>query len=262
MLRRGSAAAGRIGGVTTPPRRRLHVALVVVTAVVLGLGAAATLAFCSVFGCTVFSERFEPQGDEATEGRARARVVALQAADAVTVGRQVLASATVDGCDAGQNGWKRKDTYSHECFVVASRTMVVVASGGFDAVGEGLTATDALVRAQACAPSYGKDLDEVRAEYWRPDHAGVRRSGAAGLPGARYECAADPDLEPGSVVVEVKPTSARAPTTTTAVFGHFWLDETIAGSWYGDEQAAAVTASGVELAVVVTVRVGYYDTTF
>ncbi|WP_299441360.1 hypothetical protein [uncultured Phycicoccus sp.] len=247
---------------TRPTHRPLHVVLVVAAAVVLGLGAVGTLAFCSVFGCTVFSERFEPTGDEATKGRARAAEVALRAADAVTAGREVLASATVDGCDAGQHGWKRKDTYSHECFVVVSRTMVVVASGGSDAVGEGLTATDALVRAQGCAPSYGRDLDEVRAEYWRPDHANVQRFGAAGLPGARYECAPDPELEPGSVVVEVQPTSTRAPGDAAGAFGHFRLDQTFAGSWYDDDQAAAVTGSGVELAVVVTVRVGYYDTTF
>jgi len=87
-----------------------------------------------VFGCTLFPEDFEPHGREATAARTAATAAVGQVADRVVAGREVLADATADGCASGQNNWKRKDTYSHECSVVDSRVLLVTTEGGLSAV--------------------------------------------------------------------------------------------------------------------------------
>lgn len=245
-----------------PTRRLLPTILAVVAAALLAVGAVGALALCSVFGCTVFSEDFEPDGEEATRSRALAEGAATRTLDSVTAGRPVLAEAGVDGCRLGQNNWKIKDTYSHECVVVASRTVLVVADGGFDEVGEGLSATDAAVRAHGCT-ARSRGLAEVRAEYWSQGNPQVEREGAAGIPGAAYECADLAEVSPGTVRLEVDPTSARTVRSdASGVFGPTWVDLALRDEWYTEADAAAVVGSGAALAVVHTVRVGYYDTEF
>ena len=240
---------------TRPARRTLTVVLVVVGLVVLGVAAVGVLGYCSVFGCTLFAEDFEPYGDEATAARARAGVDTAALADTLVAGREVLATAHADGCVSGQNNWKIKDTYSHECSVLDSRLVPVTTDS--DAVGEGLTAADtALVRA-GCAPAYPRSgLDRVRDEYWNEQNPQVRQLGAAGLPGATYSC-------PGDLTVSVDPTSHQQrggalPVASDPVY----LDDMLQQDWYTASDATALRESGSELALVITASSTYYRTRF
>jgi hypothetical protein len=237
------------------PRRVLKVVLVTLAVATLGLGAVATIAWCSVFGCTLFSEDFEPHGEKATRARADATPTVAELADRASVDGRVIGSGTIDGCRTGQNDWKRKDTYSHECEVAASR-LVVLATDRAD-VADGLTALDATLRDLGCEPTTWGGLDRVRDEYWRGDNPNVQREGAAGLPSARYDC-------PDEVSVEVAPTSASDSGVSVEALadGVIWLDDVLADDWYAPEDLRSLRDSDAELAVVTTATKGYYRTRF
>jgi hypothetical protein len=229
--------------------------LVVLALVAAGVVAVGTLGYCSVFGCTFFAEDFEPEGDEATAARASAVADTAALADRLVAGRSVLAAGTADGCITGQNNWKIKDTYSHECSVLDSR--VVLVTTDVDAVGDGLTAADAALREAGCAPASPRSgLDRVREEYWRPDNPQVQRLGAAGLPGATYTC-------PEGLTVAVDPTGRNDRKGALPVASHpVFLDEVLHQDWYTAADATALQESGAELALVVTVESTYYRTRF
>jgi hypothetical protein len=237
------------------PRKVLTTVLVVLALATTGVVAVGALAYCSVFGCTFFSEDFEPNGPTATAARADAVGEVRALADELVAGREVLATATADGCIRGFNDWKRKDTYSHECSVVDSRLVLVAAER--DAVADGLTAADAALGEAGCSPTYpGSGLDRVRDEYWNDANPQVRRLGAAGLPGATYSC-------PGGLAVDVAPTSAQEregarPLSSDPVF----LDEVIHEDWFTPADVTALRQSGAELALLVTAKSTYYRTRF
>jgi len=235
--------------------RTLSIVLVVVGSVLLGVVAVGALGYCSVFGCTFFSEEFEPHGEEASAARATATSGTAALADRFVSGRDVVADATADGCTAGQNNWKRKDTYSHECSVVESRVMLVTPDRA--AVADGLTTADAALRELGCAPASTRGgLDRVRDEYWDEGNPQVARYGAAGLPGAVYTC-------PDDRSVVVQPTSAREPSSQPDIaLASAGFEDEISRSWYTRADASALVRSGAELALVVTVRQPYYRTRF
>lgn len=236
-------------------RRTLAVVVLVVGLLVLGAGAVAVLGFCSVFGCSALAEDFEPHGQRAIAARAAATGDVGRLADRLVAGRPVLADASADGCTTGQDNWKRKDTHSHECSVVDSR--VVLVTTDVEAVADGLTAADAALREAGCRPvSARSGLDRVRDEYWAGRDPQARRRGAAGLPDARYTCA-------GSLTVEARPTSAQGDSTDLGVaLAPELFDDTLASSWYTAEDLRALRASRARLAMVLTVKDGYYRTRF
>ncbi|HYN66614.1 MAG TPA: hypothetical protein VES93_06970 [Ornithinibacter sp.] len=237
-----------------PPRRALTAVLVVLALAAAGVLAVGTLGYCSVFGCTFFSEDFDPHGERATSARADATAGVAALADRVSLGYEVLAVGTVDGCVEGQHNWKRKDVYSHECSVVDSR--VLLATRDPAAVADGLTAMDAVLRGLGCAPTPAGGLDRVRDEYWRDDNPQVQRRGAAGLPSAWYTCS------DGRTVL-AKPTSDAEPSTDPeAAFGSRSPGDEISGSWYTAADVSALTASGAQLALVMRVEQTYYRTRF
>lgn len=239
----------------TRTRRRLPIVLTVVGALVLGLGAVATLWWCSAMGCTPFSESFEPDGADATRSRKAALVDLDRFAVALAAGRPVLAATRADDCLTGQNNWKVKDTYSHECFVRDSRVLDLAAST--DEVGPALDAFDDTLRSRGCEPSLAGGLAAVREEYWSPDNPNVVREGAAGLPEAAYDC-------PDGTRVETRPTAAAATgADADAVLGPVLAgSEVLGGSGYDTQDVASVKDSGSALALVVTVSRGYYRTEF
>jgi len=258
VLRRAAARPGRIDVVSTTarPRHRVLTAVLLTVALVgAGVVAVAVLGFCSVFGCTLFSQRFEPQGEEATTARAAATTTVTQLADRLVAGREVLADATADGCTSGQNNWKRKDTYSHECSLTDSRVVLVTTEA--DEVAAGLTAADLALRDGGCRPSTpNRGLDRVRDEYWTDDNPQVARYGAAGLPGATYTCAAGVD-------VLVQPTSQALPEAEPAIaLASVFPDVELSSHWYTTEDLVAVRDSGAALALVVTADQTYYRTRF
>lgn len=242
-------------GPVVRPRRVLATVLVVLALVTAGVVTVGVLGYCSVFGCTFFSEDFEPDGEEATAARAAATAEASALVDRISLGYEVLADGTADGCSVGQNNWKRKDVYSHECSVVESRALLVTDDPA--AVADGLTAMDAVLRDLGCAPDGpGGGLDRVRDEYWHDDNPQVRQRGAAGLPGAWYTC-------PQGLTVLAQPTSDGEPSSDPeAAFGSRSSGEPITGSWYTAADVAALKASGAQLALVMRVEQPYYRTRF
>lgn len=236
-----------------------HRVLVVVLAVagVLSLGAAAVgvVAYCSFAGCTWRAEPFEPDGERATAARSAATAQVSALADRLAAGHEVLADATADGCTSGQNNWKRKDTYSHECSVLDSRLVLVTSER--DAVADGLTAADAALAQAGCRPAWERSgLDRVRDEYWNQQNPQVQEHGAAGLPEATYTCA-------GGLEVAVTPSSAGArasepPVSAAPVF----FDDVLHEDWYTPADAATLERSGAALALAVTARSTYYRTRF
>ena len=238
---------------------RRHRVLVVVLAVAgllsLGVGAVGVLAYCDFVGCTLGSEEFEPNGDEARTARAAATAEVAALADRVVAGHEVLADGTVDGCIRGFNDWKRKDTYSHECSVADSRLVLVTSE--HDAVAGGLTAADAGLRAAGCRPVTPRSgLERVRDEYWSEANPQVRQRGAAGLPGGSYSC-------PGGVTVEVQPTSSEESVGTMAPASDpVFLDDVLHEDWYTPADVTTLRGSGAALALVVTARSTYYRTRF
>ncbi|WP_377641298.1 hypothetical protein [Oryzobacter terrae] len=240
---------------TVRPHRVLRTVLVVLLVATAGAVAVGAIAWCSVFGCTLFSEDFEPQGEEATRARAAAVSRVADLADRASADGRVIARATRDGCRTGQNDWKRKDTYSHECEVDASRLVVVATERS--AVADGLTAVDIRLRGLGCEPRPRGGLDRVRDEYWDEGNPNVAREGAAGLPSATYACGEDRS-------VEVEPLSARGSTSSlrSLTNGTLWLDDALAVDWYDVDDVRALRESDAELALVVTVGEGYYRTRF
>jgi hypothetical protein len=238
-----------------PAHRTLTIVLVVLGLVLLGVVAVGVLGYCSVLGCTFLSEDFEPQGEQATAARATATAGTADLAGRFVAGREVIADATADGCTTGQNNWKVKDTYSHECSVVDSRVVLVTTDR--EAVDDGLTAADAALRDLGCAPASPRGgLDRVLSEYWHERNPQVERYGAAGLPGAVYQCTDER-------VVEVEPTSNREPSSQPEIaLASAFFDDDISRHWYTDADTAALDRSDAELALVVTVREHYYDTRF
>ena len=243
---------------TPRPHRVLRVVLVTLAVAALAVGAVGVLAYCSVFGCTVLSEDFEPRGEQAVRARAVSGTAVAELAGRASAMGEVVADATRDGCRTGQNNWKIKDTYSHECRVEASR--VVVLTTDREAVGAGLTRADEVIRGLGCTPSGsfgGAGLEGVREEYWREDNPQVSRSGAAGLPGAAYDC-------PGGRRLDVEPTSRQEGVTSPDVLagtGTF-LDDLLEDDWYTDADLRALRETRAELALVVTVGDDYYRTRF
>lgn len=236
------------------PRRVLRIVLVSLAVLVAGAGAVGVIGYCSVFGCTFFSEDFEPQGERATRARAAAVPAVADLADRASADGRVIARATRDGCTSGENNWKRKDTYSHECAVEASRVVVIATERS--AVTDGLTAVDARVRGLGCEPSGWGGLDRVRDEYWDEGNPNVAREGAAGLPSARYDCGDGRELL-------VRPTGAQepGPAGSLQATGGFF-DDVLVDDGFDDADLATLRASDAQLAVVVTVSEGYYRTEF
>ncbi len=229
--------------------------LVVLALATAGVAAGGALAYCSVFGCTFLSEDFEPYGEEATAARATATAEASAFADRISLGYEVLADVAADGCTTGQNNWKRKDTYSHDCSVLEGR--VLFGTGDVAAVADALTATDAGLRDLGCRPQTPRSgLDRVRDEYWDEDDPQVAQHGAAGLPGAVYSC-------PDARTVRVLPTSDAVPTADAAVaFGPSFLDEPLREDWFTSADVTVLRGSGAQLALVVRVEQPYYRTRF
>lgn len=219
-----------------------------------GVVAVGALALGSLSGCTLFSEDFEPQGAAATQARADALVRVADLADGAAAGGRVIATATRDGCISGQNNWKIRDTYSHECAVEASRLVVVTT--GATSVADELTAGDARLRALGCRPTAFGGLDRVRDEYWRPDNPNVDGQGASGLPMVTYVC--------GDRELVVQPMSARASETALGLLveSRLGTDELLSADWYANDDILALRESDAELAFVVTASEGYYRTRF
>lgn len=239
----------------TRTRRRLLVVLTVIGALVLGLGAVATLGWCSVMGCTVFSERFRPDGAEATRARAAASADLARVADELAADHPVIAATTLDDCLSGQNNWKVKDTYSHECFVRDSRVLDLAAST--EEVGPALDAFDGVLRSRGCTPSRFGGLADVREVYWTEGNPNVVREGAAGLPETAYDC-------PDGVRVEARPSAAasRQDDPRLALGPISAGPDLLGGEPYDAADVAALRDSGSALALVVTVSRGYYRTEF
>lgn len=239
----------------TTRRRRLPTVLVVVGVLVLGVGAVGVLAWCSTLGCTLFREPFEPRGAQATAARADARAGVDETASVLARGHPVLAATTLDECLAGQNSWKVKDTYAHECVVHDSRVLAVATPD--DEVGPALTAFDAGLRGLGCAASPSGGLDAVRARYWSPVNPNVAREGAAGLPRAGYDC-------PGAPGWRAAPRGPvrRTPTPLSRSGPGLAGSEVLGGARYDGAGLASVRRSGASLALVVTVSRPYYRTRF
>ncbi len=237
------------------PGRVLRIVLVTLAVVTLGVGAVGAIGWCSVFGCTWFSEDFEPWGEEATEARAAAVPEAARLADGAAAAGRVVADASRDGCRTGQNDWKRKDTYSHECEVEQSR--IVLVTTRVEEVEDGLTRLDAAIRGLGCEASLRGGLDRVRDEYWLAANPQVQQRGADGLPSARYDCGSGSE-------VEVEPTSARASAASLGFVmnSNLWVDELLAEDWYTPQDLRALRETDAVLAVVVTASDGYYRTRF
>jgi hypothetical protein len=242
-------------GPAVRPRRVLTTVLVVLALATTGVVAVGALAYCSVFGCTFFSEDFEPDGEEATAARRAATAEASAFADRISLGYEVVADATGDWCTTGQNNWKRKDSYSHDCSVVQGR--LLVATDDLAAVAEELTAMDAGLRDLGCRPQSPRSgLDRVRDEYWDEDNPQVAQHGAAGLPDAVYSCS-------DGRTVRVQPTSDGEPSADPeAAFGSRSAGEQVTGGWYTAADVAALKASGAQLALAVRVDQPYYRTRF
>ena len=241
------------------PRRVGRIVLVVLAVVGAGTVAVGALVSCSIFGCTVLSEDFEPRGEEATAARAQASAAVAALADGASVDGRVIATATRDHCSEGQNDWKRKDTYSHECTVEVSRVVAMVSDASADdPVADGLTRAAVTLERAGCRPSTWGGLDRVRDDYWGPGNPNVARAGAAGLPFARYDCV-------DGRQVEVAPTASRAPDDELR--GSLGLarvggDGDLATDWYGAEDLEELRRADVELALVVTASETYYRTRF
>jgi hypothetical protein len=261
VLRREAARSDSISGMilaTPRPHRVLLIVLVCLAVATLAVGAVGVLGYCSVFGCRLFSEDFEPQGEEAARARAVAGTAVADLAGRASVVGVVVADARRDGCRSGQNNWKVKDTYSHECRVEASRVVVLTTDHG--AVGAGLTRADEVIRGLGCTPTGGPGtggLEGVRAEYWRQDNPQVARLGPSGLPGASYGC-------PGGRTLDVQPTSRRASATSARVLvgSGVFLDDVLEDDWYTPEDLRGLRESRAELALVVTAGDDYYRTRF
>ncbi|MFQ6170132.1 hypothetical protein ACK8HX_00875 [Oryzobacter sp. R7] len=240
------------------PGRVLRIVLVSLLVAGLGVVALGAIAWCSFFGCTVFSEDFEPHGREATRAREEAVREVAALADGASVDGRVLASRTRDGCVSGQNDWKRKDTYSHECDVAASRLVVVVPGvASVQAVADGLTRVDATLRRSECVPSGGGGLDRVRDEYWRETNPNVARDGVAGLPSAHYDC---PDGR--RVEVEALSSGSRSTDVGRLADPYPWYDDRLSEDWYTVEDVRALREADAGLALVVTASETYYRTRF
>lgn len=237
------------------PRRVLRTVLVALAVLAVGVGALGVIGYCSVLGCTLFSEDFEPRGEKATASRAAATASVTELAEHIAADRPVLAETFADGCVTGQNNWKRKDTFSHDCSVASSR--VVVLTNDRAQVSAGLTEVDAVVRGLGCTTQSPRGgLDRVRDEYWREDNPQVVRYGAAGLPGSVYQC-------PKGRTVEVDPTSAAESSSEPGVaLGGTFVDHPLSQDGYTTDDVRALKASGAQLALVVTVTQSYYRTRF
>lgn len=236
------------------PRPVLRTVLVVLLVGGLGVTAVGAIAWCSVFGCSLFREAFEPQGDEATTARTAAVRDLADLADRAASGGRVVADATVDGCRTGQNTWKRKDRYAHECEVRSSRLTLVAADRG--SVAGALGTADATIRGLGCRPTPGGGLDRVRDEYWTATNPNVMRQGAAGLPSVTYLCG------PGDRRLEVDPTSSRTSDLDPLRSQASSYEDLVSEDWYSADDGRVLREARVELAFVVTASETYYSTGF
>ncbi len=236
-----------------PRIRRVVVARALAVLAVLGLGTGAigTVAYCQVFGCSLFPEPFDPEGGRAQAQRTATRDELDRVLDAVTGRSTVLGEAWEDRCVEGRNSWKRKDPHAHECTLAVSR-IVVVTTEPAD-VGKGLTEADAAARRQQCRPLWPEaGLAGVRREHWEPLAMGGGGKGATTLPGARYVCRA-------SVLLELRPTASdEDPDALTGAR----IGAARAGEPFAPADLARLRGSAAELALLVTAEEPYYVTSF
>jgi hypothetical protein len=161
---------------------------------------AAVIGVLVVGGCSLGAEPFEPAGPEASAVRERAHGLTAGLLARVSADLPVLASTVLDACATGLSNWKRSDSFAHACSLVDSRVVVLAADE--EDVAATLTAYDDVLEGAGCRPREGGGLDGIREEYWSAGNPEVAARGAAGLPGAAYDCGE-------GVALTVQPTSAR-----------------------------------------------------
>lgn len=139
----------------------------------------------TVSACSMFGERFDPQGQGARTAREAAVRAVDQRLDELVVGAHEHGRLRGDACHEGQDNWKRTDALAWECRVGAAA--VVDGASTRDGVAEALTALHDRLRSAGCRPRQGDGLPAVVRDYWlalqhRPGY------GPDDLPSAVYTC--------------------------------------------------------------------------
>ncbi len=200
-----------------------------------------------VAGCG--PEPFEPDGAQAAEARVRSWSAIDRALADVRGDREPVAAARFDGCHTGQNNWKIKDEYQHECSVVGS---LLVPAAGLAGVSQALQTMSSRLEDLGCTTT-GRTLAQIDREYWaqfrtRPDY----RPGS--LPEADYQC--------GDVRVTVAPTDPikiKQGLFPTALLG---LDELRDEQPYPADTDRRAESDGAAMFWMITADTRYYATRF
>lgn len=212
---------------------RLGVVIAAVVLVVTGCGA----------------EPFEPNGPQATEARARAwGEVDLALAD-VQGDREPIGQARFDGCHTGQNNWKIKDEYQHDCSVARS---VMVPAAELDEVSQALQTFNGRFEELGCTTTW-RTLAQIDEDYWtkfktRPDY----RPGS--LPEAHYQC--------GDRRITVAPTDTikiKKGLYPTALMG---MDDMLDQQVFPEDLAKRAKSDGSAMFWMITAYSRYYSTKF
>lgn len=211
------------------------------------LGVAVAAVALVATGCG--AEPFEPDGAEATKARSQAWSEVDRALADVRGDREPIAEARFDGCHTGQNNWKIRDEFQHECSVVAS---VMVPAAKLDDVSQALRTLSTRFEQLGCTTTW-RTLAEIDRDYWtefrtRPDY----RPGS--LPEARYQC--------GDRWITVAPTDTikiKEGLFPTALVG---LDEMLDEQPYPADTEQRAKAEGSAMFWMVTSDRRYYATKF
>lgn len=139
-----------------------------------------------VSACSVFGERFEPQGQRATTAREAAVRAVEERLDELVVGAREHGRLRGDACREGQDNWKRTDALAWECRVGVAA--VVDGASTREGVAAALTALHGRLMSSGCQPREGGGLLAVVRDYWlalqhRPGY------GPEDLPPEVYTCA-------------------------------------------------------------------------
>lgn len=204
--------------------------------------AAATLAGCG-------AEPFEPNGAAATEARAQAWAEVDRALAEVRGDREPIAQARFDGCHTGQNNWKIKDEYQHECSVAGS---ILVPASDLDGVSQALRTLSARFDDLGCATTW-HTLAEIDRDYWarfrtRPDY----RPGS--LPETTYQCG-----DHRVTVAPTDPIKIKQGLRPTALLG---LDERLDEQPYPSDTEQRARSDGAAMFWMITASKRYYATKF
>ncbi|WP_152363440.1 hypothetical protein [Microlunatus speluncae] len=202
-----------------------------------------------VAGCG--PEPFEPDGAKAVEERARSWSAIDRALAEVQGDREPIAQARYDGCHTGQNNWKIKDKYAHECSVLRS---LLVPAAELDDVSEALQTLSRRLDELGCTATW-RTLAHIDQEYWtkfqsRPDY----RPGS--LPEAGHQC--------GEVRITVKPTDSITIKKAEALlpFALIGLDQRRDEQPYPADTDRRAEADGAAMFWMITADQRYYATKF